>query len=190
MYFRKLSYLAILGQQPRGASKMDNRVRNENGYSLIEITLVMALLALFGVSTYTLAASGVSYYEKNQIESESQFNQRIALSYLVNRVRQSDIYDSLHIEETSAGQTLVISQTISGEVYRTWIYHYNGFLCELLIPQSLPFAAEEGIQLVELSGLSFSQPSTGHGIQIKVWNDEPPTKLPPLQVFLHLKSAL
>lgn len=167
---------------------MRNVSEKEKGYSLIEITFVMILLALFGITTYTLVAVGANNYEKMLLEREDHARMRVALSYISTRVRQGDAENALRIASIESGSALVISQEEDGEVYETWIYMRGNELCELYIPKEAGFSSASGIPLVPIGGMEVSMADNGRGLHIQVFGEDS-AKLSELSLFLQLRSA-
>lgn len=113
--------------------------KNEQGYSLIEMAVAMLLLVMFGLGIFMLAASSSGAYE--MLTSKKSVNEeiRIASSYITTKLRQNDREDSVQVikKYSDLSDALVINETISGEVYKTWIYMSEGKLREVTIPESL-----------------------------------------------------
>ncbi|MDR1159518.1 MAG: DUF4860 domain-containing protein [Syntrophomonadaceae bacterium] len=163
--------------------------KNEKGYSLIEITFVMILIALFGITTYTLVAVGAQSYEKMLYEREDHSNLRIALSYISTRVRQADAENDIHLEKIDeVNDALVISSAIDGDIYETWIYQYEDHLYELFKPQEIAFDPEYGTSLVVIGGMDLSLSQDQQGINIKVWNIAN-SQLPALGTFIKFRTS-
>jgi hypothetical protein len=159
----------------------------EKGFSLIEIAFVMLLLALFGITTYSLVAVGASSYENMLIEEEDHANMRVALSYVSTRVRQGDAENAFRIEPIESGNALVISHTVDGEIYENWIYMRGNELCELYIPKELGFSPEGGTPLATIGGMELDMTPIGGGIIINVFSQYP-DKFAKLGLFLQLRS--
>ena len=167
---------------------MKKRLKNEEGYSIIEITFVMILLAIFGFTTFTLVAVGASSYEKMLHEREEHANMRVAISYISNRVRQGDAEKALRIAEIEGNQALVLRQTEDGEVYETWIYMQNNELCEMFIPEGVSFSASDGVSLVAINGIDMYLDETGQGIIITVLSNDA-SLYPDISLYMQLRSV-
>ncbi|HAS74912.1 MAG TPA: hypothetical protein DCS67_12275 [Clostridiales bacterium UBA8960] len=114
-------------------------VKNEGGYSLIEMSVVMLLLVIFGLGIFMLAASSTTAYES--LVSDRAINEelRIASSYVTTKLRQNDRMDSIFVMKNymESSDAIVIYEDISGEKYVTWIYLSEGKLREVTIPEDL-----------------------------------------------------
>ena len=88
--------------------KKNEMMHAHQGYSLIEMSIVMMLLVLFGLGIFMLAAATTTTYEslvENKSESESL---RIASSYIVTKIRQNDRIDSIKIDSNALDRKSVV----------------------------------------------------------------------------------
>ncbi|MDR1615552.1 MAG: DUF4860 domain-containing protein [Syntrophomonadaceae bacterium] len=168
---------------------MKYSVKNEKGYSLIEIAFVMILISLFGLTTYTLVAVGAKSYETMLYEREDHSNLRVALSYISTRVRQADVENDIRLEKIDgSSDALVISSAVDDDVYETWIYQYDSHLYELFKPQEIDFDPAYGTSLVAIGGMDLSLSQDRQGINIKVWNIAN-SQLPALNTFIKFRTV-
>jgi type II secretory pathway pseudopilin PulG len=114
-------------------------VNKNKGYSLIELILVMVLLILFGLTTFTLVIAGSSTYGKLTKNKNSNSELRVALSYVNMKVRQNDSFNSISIRRVSreVGDAVVISKLMGEKPYETWIYCSKGILREALLKKGI-----------------------------------------------------
>ena len=121
-------------------------MRRRNGYTLIELALVLMLLILVAIVVFTLASSGSQTYLRLTAKQSQAADLRTGLSYLDVQVRKHDTQDALAIRPDPFGKqpALVVEQQIEGKTFQTWIYLYDGYLCELF--------AEKGIKLTPNMG--------------------------------------
>lgn len=135
----------------------------KRGYTLMELTLVMLLLALFAITVMVLIQSGSTAYRKIADNRSAETNARVALSYLDVRLRQNDAQGALSLRENPLGEgnALVIHEEYDGFVYDTWVYFLDGTLyeCSLLdegdmprVDISAPIAQLDGYTLELLPG--------------------------------------
>jgi len=178
----------ILNNGTKAGVTVKKWLNNEKGYSVIEITFVMILLAIFGFTTFTLVAVGANSYETMLYEREGHAKMRVALSYISTRVRQGDAENALRIAEVEGNKALVLTQNENGETYETWIYMRDRDLCEIFIPQGVSFGAADGVTLVDVNGIDMVLDETGQGVNITVLSSNP-MKYPDLSVYIQLRSA-
>lgn len=114
---------------------MKSKTVEPNGYSLIEMMIVMMLLVLFGLGIFMLAATSSTTYQKLVEDKETDGELRIASSYLMTKIRQNDRMGAIRIEKSAINSedALVIEETLGNEVYETWIYVSDGVLREATV---------------------------------------------------------
>lgn len=144
---------------------------NNSGYALIELVLVIALLALFGIATLSLVATGSAAYkdinEKKELDSEL----RVAISYLDTKVKQNDSEGTLSLRSNPAGdgKALIVSEIIGEKQYETWIYLSGGKLREVLIEKGEPVLDDLGFEIAKIGGFTAQCDPAGILLQLKVW---------------------
>ena len=108
---------------------------SESGYSLIEMTIAMLLLVVFGLAVFMLAAASTSTYETLVDDKNTSEELRVASSYLVTKLRQNDQKDAISLESNLLfdSEALTIREVIEDETYVTWIYVNGGILREATV---------------------------------------------------------
>lgn len=143
-----------------------------NGYAMIELVLVIALLALFGIATLSLVVSGSAAYENINEKRELDSELRIALSYLDTKVRQNDSECALSLLSNPAGDgpALVVSEIIGQTQYETWIYLSGGKLREVLIEKGEPVLDDLGFEIAEVEGFTAEFDPDKMLLQLNIWS--------------------
>ena len=133
---------------------MGNRLKNNRGFSLVEVVFVMALLAVFGAATYALVAVGGDTYERVVSNRDVNARLRTAASFIGMRMRQNDEYGAVGIEKGGiCGDMLVFTQDIEGTENKTYVYMYEESLYEASIGEGVEFTPEAGFEICRISGL-------------------------------------
>ena len=125
-------------------------MQNQRGAGLMEILCVMALLLLFGITTYTLVTVGAGSYRRLLEKRDANSDLRIAVGYLSMRVRQYDVSGGVSVGESEQGSYLVLYEDIEGEQYETRIYLHDGQLRELWMASQDEFDPDSGEEIVPL----------------------------------------
>ena len=114
---------------------MKDKWVSESGYSLIEMTIAMLLLVIFGLAVFMLAASSTTTYEKLVDDKNTSEELRVASSYLVTKLRQNDQKEAISLESNLLfdSEALTIREVIGDETYITWIYISDGALREVTV---------------------------------------------------------
>jgi competence protein ComGC len=136
---------------------MKQKLLNEKGYSLVEMVIAMMLLLIFGLAVFTLAASTSGAYQGLVNEKSEMATVRIASSYLMTKLRQSDMENAIYVDESNriGSEALVIKEELAGEVYNTWIYLSGGYLREATVPEGETPSDDVSFEIAELSTLNY-----------------------------------
>ena len=127
---------------------------NANG-SKHHISSLMALM-LFGIFAICilavlLGATGV--YQRLTERDARSYENRTAVMYLATKVRQNDCADRIATGTLGGSDALVLTETVEGETFETWIYCHDGYLYELFLPAALEPSPEDGEQLLPVEEL-------------------------------------
>jgi prepilin-type N-terminal cleavage/methylation domain-containing protein len=164
---------------------------NSRGYSLIELVLVMALLVIFGLSTFTLVVSGSGAYKNILDKKEANSELRVAISYINMRIRQNDSVDSVRVEKSPFGNdaAIVTEEVIDNSTYETWIFWHEGKLREALVRQGESVTVDISFVIADIDGFSALYNNDKKSILLDVWRVEEGLKKD-YSSLVFLKSAL
>ena len=152
---------------------IDRLINKNNGYSLIELILVMVLIVIFGLSTFTLVVSGNNAY-KNIVEKKTLNSElRVAVSYLDMKLRQGDGQGEIHVKKIPNGHNnaIVIQELVEGKTYETWIFFNNGKLREAFILQGTPIVDQNSFAVAEIDGFDLRYDKSIGLINFNVWKE-------------------
>lgn len=168
-----------------------NRVGSGAGRTQTEVLSVFILLLLMGLSIFSLAAAGSTAYHKTDAMRTAQIEVRVAISFVQMKIRQGDAAASIRIEPNpvNGANSLVISETISGRRYETWIYHNAGSLREALVLAGDPFDNDQAFPVSKLDGFEIQANATGSGLIIRAWSREGESKTIQSQVNMAVRSG-
>ena len=141
---------------------------------MLEIVFVMALLGLFGITTYTLVMTGADTYSRLLNERDDNSNLRVAVSFISMKIRQNDVEGTVGIVELSSGTALSIKEVIEDEIYETLVYQYDGAVYELFHEYGDDLDVTAGEKVSDIGGMRLTE-IAGGGIKIEVntlpdWN--------------------
>lgn len=147
---------------------------NQKGYSLLEMTVVMALLVLFSLATLTLVVSGDGAYKSIVADKDTASELRIAMAYVTNKVRQNDVENAIELRANpyGKGQALVICEQVDKAAYETWVYFHSGKLREALVRSGSAVTDEVSFDIVSLDGFELQSKPQSAQITIKAWRNK------------------
>ncbi|MCL2631972.1 MAG: DUF4860 domain-containing protein [Coriobacteriia bacterium] len=100
---------------------------------IYDVVFALALFALYTTIALVLVAIGARVYMSANETLTANYNDRTSVFYVAQRVRQNDSYDQIRVDRIFGSDALVFSETIDGYTFETWLYVYNGQLCEMLV---------------------------------------------------------
>lgn len=152
--------------------KKINAMKSQNGYSLVEVSIVMLLLVLFALGIFMLAAATTTTYE-SLVEAKSESESlRIASSYIVTKLRQNDRMDSVRIQPNAyiGSDVLILEETLDDEIYETWIYVSEGKLREAIVLKGVAPSDDISFEIAEIDDLRLS--GSAHSLVIGIQKGE------------------
>ena len=129
------------------------------GYTLVELVLVMFLLIMVAFFVFAVTGAGSQTYLRLQDRQERISDLRTGLSYIDVKIRSHDRTGSLAVETEPIGGSpaVTIRQDIDGAFYTTWIFVYDGYLCELFISTDIPFDPALASRIVRVDGMTIAR---------------------------------
>ena len=148
-------------------------MNEKNNRHIVDILFVIALFGIFVLSAVFLISIGANIYSKTMSNMNSNFNSRTAVAYITEKVRQSDSTDSISIGSFDGNNAIIISSTINGKEYTTYIYEFGGKLMELMVRSDLTLTPSAGQKLLDVNEFTITSvnPNLAH-ISLRLDNDE------------------
>ncbi len=122
----------------------------------IDIFFVLTLFCLYTLSSLFLAIIGANIYEQNVAASEANYNIRTSALYVTEKARQSELQGSVRIDKFEDNDALVLSRTVSEQVFETWIYVDDGYLNEILVPAGTQLIPGIGQKIMPLQNMTLA----------------------------------
>ena len=127
----------------------------------IDTIFVLIVFCVFAVSVLMVLVLGAKTYENVTTISREGYSDRPVLSYIWTKVKNGDEAGSVYIGEFHGSSALYIEEEIAQILYRTAVYQYDGWVCELFSEADLEFSPEDGVQIIKLDDLSFENLENG-----------------------------
>ena len=131
---------------------------NNRGSSTIELILVLLLLLLFGITTFTLVFTGSDTYQRISDNKNAETDARIALSYLNVKIRQNDMAGKIEVKNfpDTGRPALVLYDTDPDSDLITWIFWDDGKIVECLVSEGEDPNPDWGFTIVEIDDFTIS----------------------------------
>lgn len=134
----------------------------ENGKaSSIGLLFILLLFLSLTVCALFTMLIGAGVYENINDRMEGNYSGQTALSYISNQFKQSDIAESVFVENVDGTSVLVLEENLDDILYQTRIYYRDGHICEYYAEADLVFDLAAGLDVIEADALEFSQVKEG-----------------------------
>ena len=143
--------------------------KTENRH-MVDILFVLTLFCVFALCALTLVTLGANVYQRTVDHMESNFESRTPTSYITQKVRQADWENGVYVTQFDGIEALLMKQTIQETEYYTYIYEYEGYLCELFTRADLDMSASAGNQIVPIRSFHVAKENP-HLISLDITTD-------------------
>jgi len=140
-----------------------NNSKGTQGYTLVELVTVMAIIGILGTMLVSMLNIGVQFYRTENSTMDNQNNARLAIAYITVKIRQNDIFIT-DVANVEANGISVISDTVlkindtssttGNDVF--WIYFDHSKLLEHIGTDFVPDLLND-TEIAELSHVKFEQ---------------------------------
>ena len=131
------------------------RQRQENNH-IVDLLFVLGLFFVFTISALFLILIGSGVYKNTVDKMDRNFDTRTAFAYVTEKIRQSDISDSVSVEDFDGHQALVLKEIFDGVSYSTYLYEENGCLRELFAASDNTLTADAGQDILPVQGFEIT----------------------------------
>lgn len=98
---------------------------------------LVILFAVFAVCAFSLSMIGANIYSHTASVMNEDYEERIDISYVTEKIRQWDEKDSIEIGSFHGRTALIHTEKINGKKYNTYLYQEKGALRELMVREGL-----------------------------------------------------
>lgn len=128
--------------------------KNSTHQFSIQFIFVMLLFLTIVILSVMIIILGSDIYTNIKDERDSNYEIRVSLSYISNKLRQADNRKSVNIKTIHETPAIVINETYDNFNYETWIYYYDGFLYEIFIDEGTDFSLSDGMKVLKVDNFS------------------------------------
>ena len=110
----------------------------------IDTGVVLILFCVFIISTFTVLVLGVGAYQNIAAISGRGYDERVTLSYIWTKVKSGEEADMVHVGDFHGQLALFIDEVHNGSLYRTAVYHHDGWIYELFFLAGHDYLPRDG----------------------------------------------
>lgn len=138
--------------------RIHRKIENKH---IVDTLFVLTLFAVFAVCSMLLIAFGANIYQKTVDNMEDHFNIYTSVTYISEKIRQSDSASSLEVVDFGDSDAFKISSNVDGTDYLTYIYMNDGYLKELYIKADHKLEPKAGQKLLPITRFDITEESPG-----------------------------
>lgn len=98
---------------------------------MVDVLFVIALFCVFAISALTLVIIGADVYKKTVSDMYINYDSRTSFAYITEKIRQNDSLGALSVATYGESEAICITENYNNVDYVTYLYQYEGSLCEL-----------------------------------------------------------
>ena len=118
--------------------------------SRIDMLFVLIVFCVFAISALASLTLGASVYKSALEQSQSRYGDRISLFYIWTKIKNSDEYGRVYVDNFNGVPALVLEEDIFGEHYNTYIYYHDGWIKELFGDANFEYTLADGQAILNL----------------------------------------
>lgn len=128
---------------------------------IIDLLFPIALFLVLAVSALFLVILAANVYQKSVAWEESNYTNRTCLSYVTEKIRQNDVNGGIEIGTFDGKPCLILRQNFGESFYVTYLYSYEGQLCELFTQEGASMHAADGQKILEIRDFKVTEQEEG-----------------------------
>ena len=128
---------------------------------MIDLLFPIALFLVLAASSLFLVILAANVYRKSVAWEESNYGSRTCLSYVTEKIRQSDTDGGVETGTFDGIPCLILRQNFGVQAYATYLYSYEGQLCELFVQEGADVHAPDGQRILEVNNFNITEQEKG-----------------------------
>ena len=128
----------------------------EKKSTIVDVALVLTLFMVFTLCSLLVIMLGARVYKNTVYNIDQSFSSRTALTFVTKKIRQSE-KDSIFVGELDNIDTILIKEEIDNQECITYLYFYDGYLCEQFALESADVSVDSGQKLLSLEQFSCTE---------------------------------
>ena len=130
--------------------------KNESPH-MIDVLFILTLFLVFALSSISVVGIGIQVYRTIVTDMDSNYNSRTAIAYVTEKLREADTSGAARLGTIDDCDALILSQTIGIKEYCTYLYAYDGNLCELFASTEAELPASAGQSIMGIRSFQIYQ---------------------------------
>lgn len=130
----------------------------KRGHS-IDVVMTLMLFGLFTASVLMVLMLGIQSYQGVVTAMEESYEERTCLQYIATKVNHYSGEGNVALTQFGDGTALALRETIDGDQYTTYLYHYDGVMMELFCEADATLDPDAGFFVLEMEEFEVTEVS-------------------------------
>lgn len=132
-------------------------IKENNRQFSFQFIFILLLFLMIVIMSLMIILLGKDIYSSINEDRTSNYEKRVSLSYVANKIRQSDKENSIKIESLHGKNAVVINEEYDDVAYETWIYYYDNAIYEMFTDSGVEFNFEDGMRIMEIESFNIEE---------------------------------
>ena len=119
-----------------------------------QFIFIMLLFLLIVILSVMIILLGKDIYSGINKDRAINYEKRVSLSYVANKIRQNDKADSISIDSLNGENAVVIKEVYDDAIYETWIYYYDNAIYEMFTDEGIEFNLDDGMKIMDVENFN------------------------------------
>lgn len=128
---------------------------------IIDILFPIALFWALAASAFPMTLLAADVYKESVALEEENYAARTCLSYVVEKIRQSDEKSGITLGNLDGIPCLMLRWHFGERTYVTYLYHDGGVLRELLLEEGMTVKASDGQEILQVRDFQITMQQAG-----------------------------
>lgn len=127
---------------------------------------IFVLFAVFTICAFTIVMIGAEVYQSTTKAMSRNYEKRIGLSYVSEKIRQWDQSGSISVGSFHGKQALILEEEIEGKAYQTFLYCEKGAIRELMVRRDIRKEKLQGEKIADAKAFQIQKKGQVYNILI------------------------
>lgn len=136
-------------------------MKRNNASHVVDIIFTLGLFCVLAASLLTVVLLGANVYGKTVETMRQNYEKRTAIGYVTGKLRQCENAGAVSLGELGDLPALVLREQVGGQTLLTYIYYYDGALCEVFANEQARLGPQNGQRILEVAHFSVHEAEPG-----------------------------
>ena len=117
---------------------------------IVDFLFSLALFCVFAVCAFSVIIIGAGVYRRIAQNMEDTASAGTAFAYVTEKLRQHDREGGIAVSDVEGRTALLLTDTVNGAEYETWIYSSGDALCEAVVKEGTAFSPSPEDEILKI----------------------------------------